>query len=145
MQDYALYEKIIIKDTIYSVVICMLVVIASIIAIIYSHKHFKDEKIFNIIITTVAIGCIIGGSILGIRSAITSVHDISMRAYIRYDGVYIVDKNVETRSGSGKIYLQDQNKTLLTVDGYALSAGEHKGYVIYSEKTKIALEWGDDF
>ena len=137
--DYSLYEMIITKRLIYFLVLGVAVIIIGIFAMIYIRKNMQQDRVIFLILTFLCSAIIIGSITLTSRVAISSIHDIKNQAYIFWYGEFVVERDVETRSGTCTLYLIDKDLKL-EVDAYLLEPGNYEGMVVYGEKTEIVLE-----
>ena len=66
----------------------------------------------------------------------TTVHDVQNNDYVVYEGTYETDKDA-------KVYITDANGKRKTLSDafYSLPSGTHRGRIVYSEKTKLVVDY----
>ncbi len=136
--DHSAYEKAIEGRMAYFIIIGAVVFIVGIISIIYMCRNMRGEKIYFAVLLTLACFAVVGSAVLVGSVVYSSLYDINNQAFVIYEGQFKVDTDVETRSGTCSLYLEDGTK--LETDAYLLSAGIHEGRIVYGLKTKIVLD-----
>lgn len=138
--DYSSFEKIIMKRACCFAIICSVVLIVSLLAICYIFKRIKGDKPMFFALLSLCVLTTVGSCVLGGNVVYSSAHDINNQAYIVYEGVFKVERDLEVVSGTCTMIFHDKEKTSLEMDAYVLDPGEYTGKIIYGEKTKIVLD-----
>lgn len=137
--NYEVFESIIDRRMSYFVIGGSIVIGLAIICLIYLFKNMRQQKAEFFLLVFLCIGVIIGDCILVGRVIWESNYDTSNCAYVEYTGEFIVDTNIETRSGTCSLYIPNKDGVKLETDAYILDSGTHFGTIVYGEKTKIVL------
>ena len=126
------------------VFLCILVILAIIIAC-FGIKYFKNKQTQNAIACSAFLSIIIIVFIVSIAYCMPYISDIKNNTYIRYEGVfYVTDGEYDLRAGSQPLVKLEnlENSERFKVCGNTyLSDGCHEGYVIYSQRSKMIVEW----
>ena len=139
------YDQYLLNEiSIVVVFLCILVILAVIIAS-FGIKYFKNRQTKNAIACSIFFSVIIIACIVSVVYCIPYISDIKNHSYIRYEGVfYVTDGEYDLRSGSQPLVkfesFEDRERFKLRGDTY-LSDGCHEGYIIYSQRSKMIVEW----
>jgi len=139
------YDQYLLNEiSIVVVLLCVLVILAVIIAR-FGIKYFKNHQNQNAIACSAFSFIIIVACIASLVYLIPYISDIKDQSYIRYEGVfYVTDGQYDLRSGSQPLvkFANHENSTRFKVRGGTyLSDGCHEGYIIYSKRSKMIVEW----
>ena len=137
--DFSLYEKIIFKQTLSSLIIGLVVLILAVFSLIYIFKNMRDEKLYFCLLCILCIIAIVGTIVLGGHTIYAAVYDVKNQAYVSYQGNFIFDDDIDSRNGVCSLYIPDKSGLLLETEAYLLEAGKYTGEVVYGEKTKVTL------
>ena len=137
--DYLVFEKLIAKRATYILICCLIVAIICICGMIFSLRNIKHDKPMHILLILLCTSAIIGSFVLGSNVLYKSIYDIKNHAYVTYEGDFIVESDIETRSGTCTLYIPYKEGIKLETDAHILDPGEYHGKIIYGEKTKIVL------
>ncbi len=135
MKSFEAYDAILTRHC-WTMVLIGLVAIAAIIAIYFGIRKAIDNKKelneFAIILGVLLLGVLVFET----YTICTTVHDVKTDAYVVYEGTYETAKDA-------KVYITDANGKRKTLsDGfYSLPDGTHRGRIVYSEKTKIVVDY----
>lgn len=136
---YEIYEKIIMIRLIGFGLICTFAIVVGMICIIYFLKEMRREKKLEYyIMIFLCILLSIGSGILLLDLTYDSLYDVRNKAYIVWEGDFVVDSYKS--SGSSILYIPDEKGIKLEMDAYTLRGGKYSGKVIYGEKTKYVFE-----
>ena len=131
--DFSVYDKILVRSVIGICTICIVVCIVSFIGVIYAtRKLVKTDAVICIIGLSFAIIGIVVFSMIKIPQY---VYDIKNDAYIIYTGEYSIVSN-----GRSDILVYIENDSIRLESNAGLDEGQYIGTVIYSERSKIALD-----
>lgn len=137
--DYLAYEKIIMNQLYGLWILSSICLLASVICIIYCVFKIRNEKeVLWFIIGIVCLGVFIGNIILIRNATNAALYDIENKAYIVWEGDFVVDSYKS--SGNSILCIPDEKGIKLEMDAYTLRGGKYSGKVIYGEKTKYVLE-----
>ncbi|MBR3894161.1 MAG: hypothetical protein IKJ35_03325 [Clostridia bacterium] len=136
MNHFAAYEKILTRSCMMIVGICIFVI--AIIAIAYPFVKKQYERNEQKIVALICGLFVLGALIIGGYTAYNTISDIQKQSYIVYSGTFVSDKD-----GTGKVHIVDSSgkKITLSVASYTMPFGTYSGKIVYSEKTKIVLEY----
>lgn len=139
------YDQYLLNEiSIVVVFLCILVILAVIIAG-FGIKYFKNRQTKNAIACSTFFFVIIIACIVSVVYCIPYISDIKNHSYIKYEGVfYVTGGEYDLRSGS-QPHVKFENfegseRFKLRGDTY-LSDGCHEGYIIYSQRSKMIVEW----
>ena len=143
--SFEVYNSYLIKNLIFlSVCFVLVISIASLIGyfLIRAYKnHKRDEKIACFIVEFISITLLF---VLIIYS-IPMILDIKNQSYIKSEKDFYVESISDTGVGC-VIYLRDPETDVVTKYNFIpnpdyLTEGYHKGYIIYSKRSKMICEW----
>ena len=135
MRSFEVYDAIVTRHC-WTMVLIGLFAILAIIAIYLWIRRTNDNKKerteFAIILGVLLLGVLIFET----YTICTTVHDVQNDAYVVYEGTYETDKDA-------KVYITDANGKRKTLSDafYGLPDGTHRGRIVYSEKTKIVVDY----
>lgn len=138
--EYSLFEKIIIKRSIFFVIGCLIVLIVATLAMRYMFKNMRGERVLFYVLVVLCSVAIIFSVVLSSNILYNSIYDIKNKAYIVYNGEFQFGNTVENYSGSGFLYIPNENGIKLETDAYALEPGNYNGKIVYGEKTRVVLK-----
>lgn len=136
---YEIYEKMIMKRLIGLGLIDILGIVVGIICIIYFLKEMRREKKLEYyILFFLGILLSIGSGILLFDLTYVSLYDIRNKAYIVWEGDFVVGEGQS--SGMCDLYISDESGIELGMESSWLDSGSYTGRVVYGQKTKEVLE-----
>lgn len=135
MKSFEAYDAILTRHC-WTMVLIGLVAIAAIVAIYFWIRktigNKKECTEFAIILGVLLLGVLVFET----YTICTTVHDVQNDAYIVYEGTYETGKDA-------KVYITDVDGKRKTLSDafYSLPDGTHRGRIVYSEKTKIVVDY----
>ena len=135
MKSFEAYDAILTRHC-WTMVLIGLVAIAAIIAIYFWIRKTIDNKKglteYAIILGVLLLGVLV----FEIYTVCTTVHDVQNDAYVVYEGTYETAKDA-------KVYIIDADGKRKTLSDYLypISEGTKRGRIVYSEKTKIVVDY----
>lgn len=139
------YDQYLLSEiSIIGVLLCLLVILAVVIAC-FGIKYLKSHQNKNAIACGAFFSMIIVACIVSLVCSMPYISDITDQSYIKYEGVfYVTDGEYDLRAGSQPLikFANKQNSERFKVccNTY-LSNGCHEGYIIYSKRSKMIVEW----
>lgn len=139
------YDQYLLSEiTAVAVLSCILTVL-SIVIICFGVGYFRNKKRNHAIICGIVTVILIAACVFSFFYMAPYISDVKHRSYIRYDGEFIVgDGDYDPRSGSNPrvTFSHGGECERYQVRGRTnLSDGVHEGYVVYSERSKMIVEW----
>lgn len=139
------YDQYLLSEiSIIAVLLCLLVILGVVIAC-FGIKYLKNHQNKNAIACGAFFFIIIVACIVSLVYSIPYIYDIKDQSYIRYEGVfYVTDGEYDLRAGSQpliKFSNKENSERFKVRDNTYLSNGCHEGYIIYSKRSKIIVEW----
>ena len=139
------YDQYLLAEVKTIVVLLSVLVVLAIVIICFGIKYLKNQQKNN------AIACC-GFSLILIVSSIASysylddyIFDLKDQAYVRYEGeFYVEDAEYDLRAGAKPLikFSNSEHKVRYKVcDNTYLHDGYHSGYIVYSQRSKIIVEW----
>lgn len=135
--DYYVFDKILAQRIITYALITVICWSGSLFGLFYNFKNMKNQKTMFCITNFLCVGLLVGSLIWSITSVSKLVYDIKNRAYIVWEGEFLVD--YYTSSGNVSVFIPNEDGMMLETGDWP-AAGKHLGTVIYSEKSKIVLD-----
>lgn len=135
MKSFEAYDAILTRHC-WTMVLIGLVAIAAIIAIYFWIRKTIDNKKglteYAIILGVLLLGVLV----FEIYTICTTVHDVQNDTYVVHEGTYETGKDA-------KVYITDANGKRKTLSDYLypISEGTKRGRIVYSEKTKIVVDY----
>ncbi len=126
-----------------TVLMCILGIVAVIVVFLgvdCFKRHKKGDGIACVCVAVIGTAAIIGGS-LYLKSYRS---DVKNQSYIRYEGVFEVTHGEFTRAGIRPfVQFENEEKSTQYYDlcGKWLANGQHEGYIIYAERSRVIVEW----
>lgn len=139
------YDQYLLSEiSIIGVLLCVLVILAVVIAC-FGIKYLKSLQNKNAIACGVFFFIIVVACIGSLIYSMPYISDIKDQSYIRYEGVfYVTDGEYDLRAGSQPLikFANNENSERFKIRGNTyLSNGCHEGYIIYSKRSKMIVEW----
>ena len=137
MRSFEVYDAIVTRHCWTMVLIGLFAILAIIAIYLWIRKtndNKKERTEFSIILAVLLLGVLAFET----YTICTSVHDIQNDAYVVYEGTY------ETGESKGThVYITDTNGKRKTLSDafYSLPDGTHRGRIVYSEKTKLVVDY----
>ncbi len=135
MKSFEAYDAILTRHC-WTMVLIGLFAILGIIAI-----YLWIRKTNNNMKERIELAVILGVLLLGVLifetyTIYTTVHDVQSDAYVVYEGMYETAKDA-------KVYITDSNGKRKSLSDYLYSIpeGTKRGRIVYSEKTKIVVDY----
>lgn len=122
-----------------------ILLILSIIIVLFLFHAIKKKDVDGILTHSIILTILVGVTIGIIIYTVPYILDVNENAYVKYEGEFWAENTeFDLRAGS-QPYLKfseenDFTKYKLRGDVY-LSDGTHTGYVIYSKRSKMIVEW----
>ena len=135
MKSFDVYDAILTRHC-WTMVWIGLFLIVAIIAFCFWIKKTSDSKKENTELLVILGLLLLGVLIFETYTICTTVHDVQNNAYVVYEGTYETDKDA-------KVYITDANGKRKTLSDafYSLPNGTHRGRIVYSEKTKLVVDY----
>lgn len=135
MKSFEAYDAILTRHCWTMVLIglfAILAIIAFYLWIRRTNDNKKERTEFAIILGVLLLGVLIFET----YTICTTAHDVQNDAYIVYEGTYETGKDA-------KVYITDADGKRKTLSDafYSLPDGTHRGRIVYSEKTKIVVDY----
>ena len=109
-----------------------------------SKKSPRHERVDNMV-AFILILCLIAGALTAIViHTVPYVLDIQENAYITYEGNFAVENRDDLRTGHKPLlsFGGEKHQTQFTLkDSLYLEDGFHNGRVIYSQRSRVIVEW----
>ena len=109
-----------------------------------NHKRAKHERL-DTILSFILVLCIIAGALTAIViHTVPYILDVQENAYITYEGDFAVENVDDLRAGSKPLlsFGGEKHQTQFTLkDSLYLEDGFHNGRVIYSQRSRVIVEW----
>lgn len=137
--EFAIYDKILIKNVIGICIVCIILCIVSVIGIVYSVR--KLDKIESIVCSVGLSLAIIGTVAFSAINIPKHIYDINNNAYVVYAGEYDV---VSSGKMDELVYIENGSVRLEIKVGSGLGEGKHQGTIVYAERSKIVLDITDE-
>lgn len=137
------YTKIMTSQITTSVLltIALLIGVSIIFCMLYKaiKEKDKDGKIAHICVTILLLAVLP----FSIANIIKLSMDKNNESYIMYSGNYEVVSQSGFRSSAVQIDLKEQGQTITFTDGApeGLYVGTYHGYIVYSERSKVLVDW----
>ena len=137
MKSFEAYDAILTRHC-WTMVLIGLVAIAAIIAIYFWIRKTIDNKKglteYAIILGVLLLGVLV----FEIYTICTTVHDVQNDAYVVYEGTYETGESKRSH-----VYITDTNGKRKTLSDafYSLPNETHRGRIVYSEKTKLVVDY----
>ena len=126
--------------------IVMIIVAGIIVALLVGaiRRREKENICLHSIVLAIACFAVVGSFVYALPIAL----DLHNESYIRYDGEYFVESITDTGVVGAISYVkmgdEDSEKYEFKPNPDYWEEGRYNGYIIYSERSKIILEWGGD-
>ena len=135
MKSFEVYDAIVTRHC-WTMVWIGLFAIAGIVAFCLWVRKTSDNKKENTELIVILGVMLLGVLIFETYTICTTVHDVQNNAYVVYEGTYETDKDA-------KVYITDANGKRKTLSDafYSLPNGTHRGRIVYSEKTKLVVDY----
>ena len=135
MKSFEVYDAIVTRHC-WTMVWIGLFAIAGIVAFCFWVRKTSDNKKENTELIVILGVMLLGVLIFETYTICTTVHDVQNNAYVVYEGTYETDKDA-------KVYITDANGKRKTLSDafYSLPNGTHRGRIVYSEKTKLVVDY----
>ena len=135
MKSFEVYDAIVTRHC-WTMVWIGLFAIAGIVAFCLWARKTSDNKKENTELIVILGVMLLGVLIFETYTICTTVHDVQNNAYVVYEGTYETDKDA-------KVYITDANGKRKTLSDafYSLPNGTHRGRIVYSEKTKLVVDY----
>ena len=135
MKSFDVYDAILTRHC-WTMVWIGLFAIAGIVAFCLWVRKTSDNKKENTELIVILGVMLLGVLIFETYTICTTVHDVQNNAYVVYEGTYETDKDA-------KVYITDASGKRKTLSDafYSLPNGTHRGRIVYSEKTKLVVDY----
>ena len=135
MKSFDVYDAILTRHC-WTMVWIGLFAIAGIVAFCLWVRKTSDNKKENTELIVILGVMLFGVLIFETYTICTTVHDVQNNAYVVYEGTYETDKDAQ-------VYITDANgkRKMLSDAFYSLPNGTHRGRIVYSEKTKLVVDY----
>ena len=135
MKSFEVYDAIVTRHC-WTMVWIGLFAIAGIVAFCLWVRKTSDNKKENTELIVILGVMLFGVLIFETYTICTTVHDVQNNAYVVYEGTYETNKDA-------KVYITDANGKRKTLSDafYSLPNGTHRGRIVYSEKTKLVVDY----
>ena len=135
MKSFDVYDAILTRHC-WTMVWIGLFAIAGIVAFCLWVRKTSDNKKENTELIVILGVMLFGVLIFETYTICTTVHDVQNNAYVVYEGTYETDKDA-------KVYITDASGKRKTLSDafYSLPNGTHRGRIVYSEKTKLVVDY----
>ena len=135
MKSFDVYDAILTRHC-WTMVWIGLFLIVAIITVYFGIRKTSSNKKENTELIVILVVMLLGVLIFETYTICTTVHDVQNNAYVVYEGTYETDKDA-------KVYITDANGKRKTLSDafYSLPNGTHRGRIVYSEKTKLVVDY----
>ena len=135
MKSFDVYDAILTRHCWTMVWIGLFLIVAIITVYFWIRKTSSNKKENTELIVILGV-MLLGVLIFETYTICTTVHDVQNNAYVVYEGTYETDKDA-------KVYITDANGKRKTLSDafYSLPNGTHRGRIVYSEKTKLVVDY----
>ena len=135
MKSFDVYNAILTRHCWTMVWIGLFLIVAIITVYFWIRKTSSNKKENTELIVILGV-MLLGVLIFETYTICTTVHDVQNNAYVVYEGTYETDKDA-------KVYITDANGKRKTLSDafYSLPNGTHRGRIVYSEKTKLVVDY----
>ena len=135
MKSFEVYDAIVTRHC-WTMAWIGLFLTVAIITVYFWIRKTSDNKKENTELIVILGVMLLGVLIFETYTICTTVHDVQNNAYVVYEGTYETDKDA-------KVYITDANGKRKTLSDafYSLPNGTHRGRIVYSEKTKLVVDY----
>lgn len=140
------YNQYLLKEIYTIVILISVLAILAITIACFGIKYLKNRQKNNVIACGVFFIVLIVSCVVSAFYLVPYVADVKDQSYIKYEGgFYVSDSEHDARSDSKPLvkFSNTENSTRFKIplEGYVLSDGFHEGYIVYSERSKMIVEW----